>query len=110
MSLPFVYCGMDLPLRGLQSGSVNPPKKPLTHQIIARGLQMVAYEFYYVDGRGEAHFFAILPERRKKPERITEKSIMDWGSMVIKGNRKAKTYYFIQVEIPEKPKHIKKYQ
>ena len=44
---------------------------------------MIAYEFYWVDKKGEDHFFAILPERRKNPERITEKSIMKWGRMVL---------------------------
>ena len=40
---------------------------------------MLAYEFYSVDKRGEPRFFAILPERRKNPGRITEKSIRKWG-------------------------------
>ena len=34
---------------------------------------MALYEFYWVDKGGEDHFFAILPERRKNPERITER-------------------------------------
>jgi len=65
---------------------------------------MVAYEFYWVDKKGEAHFFAILPERRKNPERISEKSVMNWGKMVIGGDKKAKDFYFIQVEVPETSK------
>jgi len=59
---------------------------------------MVAYEFYWVDKKGEAHFFAILPERRKNPERITEESIMKWGRMV---NRTSGNIYFMQVEVPQ---------
>ena len=62
---------------------------------------MIAYEFYSVDKRGEPHFFAALPERRKNPERISEKSIMKWGRMVLGGNRNSRVMYFVQVEVPE---------
>jgi len=66
---------------------------------------MIAYEFYSVDRGGEAHFFAVLPERRKKPERITEKSIMKWGRMVLDGTRNSQIIYFVQVEVPENSKN-----
>jgi len=62
---------------------------------------MLAYEFYSIDKGGEAHFFAMLPERRKNPKRITEKSIMKWGKMVLGGNRNSRIIYFVQVEVPE---------
>jgi hypothetical protein len=65
---------------------------------------MIAYEFYSVDKRGEAHCFAILPERRKNPERITEKSIMKWGRRLLGDNRNSQIMYFVQVEIPENSK------
>jgi hypothetical protein len=70
---------------------------------------MIAYEFYWVDKRRESHFFAILPERRENPERITEESIMKWGKMVLGGNRLSRNLYFIEVEIPRNSKNIKKY-
>ena len=62
---------------------------------------MIAYEFYWVDKSGESHFFAILPERRKNPERISEKSIMRWGKMVLGGGGPLRNLYFVKVEIPE---------
>ena len=65
---------------------------------------MIAYEFYWVDKKSEDHFFAILPERRKSPERITEESIMKWGRMVLGDVRKTPNFYFIQVEVPENSK------
>jgi hypothetical protein len=65
---------------------------------------MIAYEFYLVDKRGEAHCFAILPERRKNPERISEKSIMKWGRMLLGDNRNSQIMYFVQVEVPENSK------
>ena len=61
---------------------------------------MVAYEFYWVDKRDEEHFFAILPERRKNPERITEESIMKWGKMLLSDDREIKNFYFLQVQVP----------
>ena len=61
---------------------------------------MLAYEFYSVDKRGEAHFFAMLPERRKNPERITDKSILKWGKMVLGRNGNSRIY-FVQVEVPD---------
>ena len=61
---------------------------------------MIAYEFYSVDKRGEAHFLAMLPERRKNPERITEKSITKWGKMVLDANRNSQIMYFVEVKVP----------
>lgn len=46
---------------------------------------MVAYEFYWRDESGKTHLIGILPERRKDPARITEKSILNWVIMVIGG-------------------------
>ena len=71
---------------------------------------MIAYEFYSVDKRGEAHFLAMLPERRKNPERITEKSIMKWGRMIVDGTRNSQIMYFVQVEVPKNSKKILKNQ
>ena len=67
-------------------------------------LIMIAYEFCWVDKRGESHFFAILPERRKNPERITEESIKKWGKMVLGSNRDSQNFYFIKVELPNSPR------
>ncbi len=39
---------------------------------------MVAYEFYWCDEAGKDHFIGLVPERRKKPERITPESISKW--------------------------------
>jgi len=65
---------------------------------------MIAYEFYSVDRRGEPHFFAILPERRTNPERITEKSVMKWGRMLLGDKQNSQITYFVQVEVPENSK------
>ena len=59
---------------------------------------MLAYEFYGLDLTEKAHFIGILPERRKKLERITKESILNWGKMVIGDNTDAKDLYFVKVE------------
>jgi hypothetical protein len=61
---------------------------------------MIAYEFYWRDEEGKEHFIGILPERRKTPERITQRSIMNWGWQVIGDNSDVNNIYFIQIEMP----------
>ena len=60
---------------------------------------MLAYEFYWLDQAEEAHLIGILPERRKRPERITQESILNWGKMVIGDNSEVKELYYVTVEI-----------
>lgn len=59
---------------------------------------MVAYEFYWRDEAERIHFIGLLPERRKKPERITEESILNWGKKVVGDNSGVDGLYFVQVE------------
>ena len=59
---------------------------------------MVAYEVYCRDKAGKEHFIGILPERRKDPRRITEKSVLDWGWKVIGDHTNAEDIHFIQVD------------
>ncbi len=61
---------------------------------------MVAYEFYWLNGNGKEHLLGILPERRKKPERITRESILNWAKGILPYNPGAdfKSIYFIQVD------------
>ena len=44
---------------------------------------MEAYEFYWGDSYGKDHLIGILPERRKDPKRIANKSIMNWGRKIV---------------------------
>jgi hypothetical protein len=62
------------------------------------GQNMVAYEFYWRDEAERIHFIGILPERRKKLERITQQSILNWGRKVIGDNSGLNNIYFVQVE------------
>jgi hypothetical protein len=43
----------------------------------------------------------ILPERRKNPERMTQKSVMGWVEKVFGNNLSTKDIFFIQVTINE---------
>ncbi len=60
---------------------------------------MVAYEFYLADAEEKFHLLGILPERRKNPLRITQKSIMMWGKLVVGDSVDVNKIYFIQREV-----------
>ena len=62
---------------------------------------MIAYEFYCLDLKKQYELIGVLPERRKNPARITQKSVMNW---VVKyfGNKLGITEIFcIEVTIDE---------
>ena len=60
---------------------------------------MVSYEFYWRNEEGKEHLIGILPERRKNPNRVTRKSIMDWVKSFLGDNEDIKNIYFVQLEI-----------
>ena len=60
---------------------------------------MVVYEFYCRDENEGIHFIGALPERRENPARITQESIMNWGTEVIGNNIGVKEIFFTQVAI-----------
>jgi hypothetical protein len=62
---------------------------------------MVAYEFYWRDGIGDAHLVGILPERRKDPNRITEESIMNWVNKIAGDDMKVNDIFFSRVNVNE---------
>lgn len=63
---------------------------------------MVAYEFYWLDETGGYQIIGVLPERRKNPERITQKSILNWGEKIFGNDLDTEDIFFIQVAIDEK--------
>jgi len=62
---------------------------------------MVAYEIYCGDPGKECELIGILPERRKKPRRITEASVINWGKMLIVNNGSRKSIFYKKVTISE---------
>jgi len=63
---------------------------------------MVAYEFYWFDEAERYRIIGVLPERRKSPERVTQKSILNWGEKTFSKDLDTQSIYFIQVERDEK--------
>jgi hypothetical protein len=62
---------------------------------------MIAYEFYWLDTKGEYQIIGVLPERRKNSKRITQKSVMSWAEIFFGENLIAKDIFFIQVTLNE---------
>jgi hypothetical protein len=62
---------------------------------------MIAYEFYLCDPVKGYELIGVLPERRKTPERKTQKSVMGWVEKVFGNKFSTKDIYFIQVTINE---------
>jgi hypothetical protein len=62
---------------------------------------MIAYEFYLRDTVKGNELVGILPERRKDPARITQKSVLHWAETVLGNGFSNKDIYFIEVTINE---------
>ena len=63
---------------------------------------MIAYEFYRRVPLGEDRLIGVLPERRKKPERITRESIIKWARMLVStmpDDEFHRNVYFLQIKI-----------
>jgi hypothetical protein len=67
---------------------------------------MEAYEFYWLDPKGEYQIIGVLPERRKNSARVTQESIMRWGENIFSKDFDTKDIFFIQVTISEKTVRI----
>ncbi len=62
---------------------------------------MMAYEFYWRDEVKGYEVLGVLPERRKDPARITEKSVLGWVDKVFGNKFSIKGIYFTQLMINE---------
>jgi hypothetical protein len=62
---------------------------------------MEAYEFYWLNPKGEYQIIGVLPERRKNLARVTQESIMRWGKEIFGNELDTKDIFFIQVTIDE---------
>ena len=58
---------------------------------------MLAYQFYCMGEDGKDDLIAILPERRRNPERITDRSILNWATEVIGNGCNGQSIYFVEV-------------
>ena len=62
---------------------------------------MVAYEFYLNDSEGNKSLLGILPERRKNAKRITQRSILRWGRMLLFDTADRRRLFFERVAMNE---------
>jgi len=62
---------------------------------------MVAYELFSFDEKNGYEFIGILPERRKDPKRITKKSVVNWGRMVLGNDSYGKKILFNRVTMED---------
>ena len=58
---------------------------------------MVAYRFYCMGEDGRDDLIAVLPERRRTPERITDRSVLNWAKQVIGNGCHGQSIYFVEV-------------
>ena len=58
---------------------------------------MVAYEFYSRDEKRGDKLIGILPERRNRPERVNQESIMNWAKTVFPKMVENGNVFFIRV-------------
>ena len=59
---------------------------------------MLAYQFYCTGEDGKDHLIAILPERRRDPERITDQSVLNWATEAIGKGCHGQSIYFVEVK------------
>ena len=71
---------------------------------------MEAYEFYWRDEKGKEHFIGILPERRKDPKRITNKSIMNWMRKILGEVTDLNDIFFITIKMDKGSGEIVKFE
>lgn len=60
---------------------------------------MIAYEFYWREGIKGYQLMGILPERRKKQERISNESIMNWAKRLLGKKADESDIYYVKVTI-----------
>ena len=60
---------------------------------------MDAYEFYRFDKLKGCHLIAILPERRRNPERITKESVKEWVRQLSDDHEDLTNIFFVKIEL-----------
>jgi hypothetical protein len=60
---------------------------------------MLAYELYSFDKTKGYELIGVLPERRRNPTRITRRSVMNWGKMLLGDNVDERSVFFKRLTI-----------
>ena len=69
---------------------------------------MVAYEIYCLDKAQGPHLIGVLPERRRRPERITERSIMERVRQFLPDNEAFRSIFLVKVSLNEEKEWIER--
>jgi hypothetical protein len=67
---------------------------------------MLAYEIYWLDPIKGYELVGILPERRKNPKRIPEKSIINFGKKLLGDNVNVNNMLFVRRTIDNTTEEI----
>lgn len=62
---------------------------------------MQGYKLYLLDKTQGSRLIAVLPERRKKPWRITNESVIKWGKTLLGNQADGKDIFFERVVIDD---------
>ena len=62
---------------------------------------MVGYQFYCLDEKRKDHLIGVLPERRSRPERITDRSIINWAREITGDGCHGRRIRFVRVNMLE---------
>lgn len=68
---------------------------------------MLGYKLYCLDEKDKDQLIGILPERRSHPERITDRSIINWASEIIGDGCNGRKIHFVRVTMPEAEQEIR---
>jgi len=67
---------------------------------------MLVYEIYAYDKKKGYELIGALPERRKNPTRITRKSVIKWGRMLLGDNADRKDIFFKPIKIESRADRV----
>ena len=67
---------------------------------------MVAYRFYFRNGKSGFELIGLLPERRVHPERTTDEFILNWGRKYFDKNVKNEDIFFVEHVLADSEKEF----
>jgi hypothetical protein len=63
------------------------------------GSEMRAYKFYFRHPSEGNKLIAMLPERRRDLQRVTEESVIKWVKQTIGSRADSRNIYYVEIEI-----------
>ncbi len=81
-------------------------QKRLRHEPYLAEQRVKAYEFYWLDPKGEYQALGVLPERRRDSARVTHESIMRYARTIFSEDSYPQNIFFIQMTKDEETGEI----